>query len=229
MNAVGESEHTQSLMQFLSSFDLSTESQVSQLLHYHNPNCRTPAQSFESLYIFARTQSCKMMTMKKKKKKMLQQTDRLQPYPSLFRSHLKNIWMLSVNPNTHRVSCNSSLPLISAQNLKYHNFSIITTLIAELLHSLLSLCIFLRGHNPARWWRWRRRKTLQNSSPTATINQENKTHCRILPPPRQSTKKTKPIKKKNKTKQNKKTKVRAVPGNCLDIIIGPSGLQLPST
>jgi hypothetical protein len=34
----------------------------------------------------ARTQSCKMMTMKKK-----EQTDRLQPYPSLFRSHLKKI------------------------------------------------------------------------------------------------------------------------------------------
>jgi hypothetical protein len=67
MNVVDESKHTQSLMQFLSSFDLSTESQVSQLLHYHNPNCRTPAQSFESLYLLARTQSCKMMTMKKKK------------------------------------------------------------------------------------------------------------------------------------------------------------------
>jgi len=95
-----------------------TESQVSQLLHYHNPNCRTPAQSFESLYLLVRTQSCKMITMKKKKKKMLQQTDRLQP-------ELK----------TRRAGDN--------KNLRYHNFSIITTLIAELLHSLLSLCIFL--------------------------------------------------------------------------------------
>ncbi len=108
--------------------------------------------------------------------------------------------MLSVNPNTHRVSCNSSLPLISAQNLRYHNFSIITTLIAELLHSLLSLCIFLRGHNPARWWRWRRKKTLQNSSPTATIDQENKTHQ----------------KKQNKTKQDKKTKKQRF-GQCPEI------------
>jgi len=58
----------------------------------------------------------------------------------------------------------------------------------------------------------RKQNPLQNSSPTATIDQKNKTH-----------------QKKNKTKQNKKTKVRAVPGNCLDIIIGPSGLQLPST
>jgi len=40
-------------MQFLSSFDLNTKS------HYHNPNCRTPAQSFESLYLLARTQSCR--------------------------------------------------------------------------------------------------------------------------------------------------------------------------
>jgi hypothetical protein len=62
-----------------------------------------------------------------------------------------------------------------------HNFSIITTLIAELLHSLLSnnplLIATAEATTTKRNWQ------LQNSSPTATIDQENKTHYRILPPP----------------------------------------------
>ncbi len=60
------------------------------------------------------------------------------------------IWLQTTELKTMRAG--------DTQNLRYHNFSIITTLITELLHNLLNLCIFLWGHNPARWWQWRRRK-----------------------------------------------------------------------
>ncbi len=120
MNAVGESEHTQSLMQFLSSFDL-----------------------WDHGYFV---------------------------YPPL------------------------------GVSLKWQAFPMIQILLGVIGNSNPLLIAAAEATATKRNWQ------LQNSSPIATIDQENKTHCRILPPPRQSTKKTKPIKNKNKkTKKQRST------------------------